>query len=52
MKRHGDVALAQHVRAFQSASLIGKDYDGIDDAHNMVVVIAAKYGEERHGGAS
>ena len=52
VKRKGDFALAQHMKAFQTASLIGKDYGGISDAHNMVVVVAKKYGEERDGGAS
>ena len=50
--RHGDFALTQHVQAFQTTSLIGKDYKGISDAHNMVVVVAKMYGEEKHSGAS
>ena len=32
------------MRAFQTESLIGKDYGGTSDAHNMVVVVAKKYG--------
>ena len=36
--------MAQHVQAFQTDSLIGKDYGGISDNHNMVVVVAKKYG--------
>ena len=40
IKRHGDIALAQHVKAFRRAALIGKDYGGVSDAHNMVVVVA------------
>ena len=52
IKRHGNVALVQHIRAFQTPSLIGADYDGVADAHNMVVVVAKKYDEGRHGGAS
>ena len=58
--RHGDFALAQHVRAFQTSSQIGKDYDGISDNHNMVIVVAKMlvedimkmYIEEKHSGAS
>ena len=38
--------------AFQTSSLIGVDYGGISDRHNMVVVVAKKYVEEKHGGAS
>ena len=52
LKHRGDVASAQHVRAFQRASTIGKDYGGISDAHNMVVVVAKRNAAERHGGAS
>ena len=52
MKRNGDLALTQHVTAFQTASLIGRDYEGASDNHNMVVVVAKKYAKERHGGAS
>ena len=51
-KRHGNLALTQHVKTFQKTSLIGRDYGGISDAHNMVVVVAKKYGGERDGGAS
>ena len=40
------------MRAFQTASLIGKDYEGISDAHNMVVVVTKTYGKETPGGAS
>ena len=48
----GDLALAQHASAFQTSSLIGADYGGISDQHNMVAVVAKKYVEEKHGGAS
>ena len=47
-KRHGDIALVQHMSAFQTDSLIGRDYGGVSDAHNMVVVVAKTYGEKRH----
>ena len=40
VKRHGDLAMAQHVRVFQRDSLIGLDYGGISDNHNMVIVEA------------
>ena len=50
--RHEDLALAQHVSAFQTSSLIGVDYGGISDQDNMVVVVAKNYVEEKHGGAS
>ena len=40
VKRHGDLAMAQHVRAFQTSSLIGRDYGGASDNHNMVIVVA------------
>ena len=52
LKRHGDLALAQHVTACQTTSLIGKGYGGISGAHGMVVAVARKYGGERDGGAS
>ena len=51
MKRHGDIALAQHVRAFQKAASIGKDYRGVSDAHNMVVVLAKINVQKELGGA-
>ena len=50
--RPGDLALAQHVSAFQTSSLIGVNYGGISDQHNMVAVAAKKYVEEKHDGAS
>ena len=37
---------------FQTSSMIGHDYEGISNNHNMVVVIAKKYGEEKHSGAA
>ena len=40
VKRGGDIALAQHVRAYQRVALIGKCYNGVSDAHNMVVILA------------
>ena len=52
LKHHGDWAMAQHVRAFQTASLIGHDYGGISDAHNMVVVLAQLYAKEKLDSAS
>ena len=52
IKRHGDLAMAQHLTAFQSSSLIGRDYGGVSDNHNMVVVLAKMKGEEQPGGAS
>ena len=48
---HGDLALAQHVSTFQTSSLVGVDYGDISDQHNMVVVVAIKYVEEKHSGA-
>ena len=37
---HGGVALAQHVSAFQTSALVGKDNGGASDQHNMVAVVA------------
>ena len=39
--------MVQHLTAFQTSSLIGVDYEGISEAHNMVVVIAKMRGEEQ-----
>ena len=50
--RHGDIALVQHMSAFQTDSLAGRDYGGVSDAHNMVVVVAKKYSEKRHRDAA
>ena len=47
--RPGDVALVQHMDAFQTASKIGKDCAGASDAHNMVVVVARRCVDEKHG---
>ena len=52
VKHHGDVAMVQHVTAFQTSSLIGRDYGGISDNHNMVIVVAKRNAQERHSGAS
>ena len=38
--RHGDFAMAQHMQVFQTSSQIGRDFEGVSDAHNMVVVVA------------
>ena len=40
VRRHGDIALIQHMQAYQKASTIGKDFGGKSDAHNMVIVVA------------
>ena len=52
MMHRGDVALCQHMKAFQKSSLIGHDYRGISDTHNMVLVLAKMYVEEAHSGAA
>ena len=50
LRHHGDMALVQHMRAFRIASMIGKSYGGISDAHNMVVVVAElNHQEDRTG---
>ena len=36
--RHGDVALVQHIKAYQVQSTVGKSFDGASDAHDLVVV--------------
>ena len=51
VKHRGDYALAQHVKAFQKSSMIGRDYGGISDNHNMVVVVGKPYAVEKRGGA-
>jgi len=38
--------------AFQMSSLVGVDYKGISDAHNMVLVLAKLDGQETHSGAA
>ena len=52
MMRQGDVALCQHMQAFQKSSMVGKDYRGISDAHNMVLVLAKVDGQETHSDAA
>ena len=44
--------MVQHMTAFQTSSLIGHDYGGVSDAHNMVIVVGKMYAEVQHGGAS
>ena len=50
--RHGDWTLVQHMNVFQPSSMIGRDYEGISDNHDMVIVEAKKYVEETTSGAS
>ena len=52
VKRHGDLALAQHFTAFQSSSMIGTSYGGFSDAHNMVVVTGKMQTKEQLGDAA
>ena len=48
----GDIALVQHMSALQTDCLIRKDYGGVSDTHNMVVVVTKKYSEKRHRDAA
>ena len=34
----GDIALVQHLRAFQTNTSIGRSYGGVSDAHDLVIV--------------
>ena len=48
--RNGDWALVQHMNAFQPSSMIGRDYEGISDNHDMVIVEAKNYVRETNSG--
>ena len=47
----GDYALTQHMETFKKSSMIGRDYQGISDNHNMVVVFGKLRAVEKRGGA-